>query len=257
MFINTLKYHLHSLIKPIHIWGLIATFLSYTFFVHTMYEEIMPSTTFKVLAFTFYFPIYSNLDVFRWLLLIVPLLVMIGNFMTSEIKERGIFVLLHVGSYHMWFHSLMLSVLLFTFFYFLFGFISIGFISWFLATPNGGEIALPFFNKMATSYLIGHEFFLLIFVAILLVWISIFLTFLLNQAALATILTIICSSAVQIGNYIAPNLMSYLPLTYSFLAFREMHHLPFRWSYLLILLSLMIIYLFAYIYFLKKNETIF
>lgn len=235
-------------------------FIGNIFLVYSIYEDLIPVESIKATIFMFYFPINIKFDLFRLILILLPILLIIGSFINSEIKERSIYLLLQMKSFRLWFQSLIVASFFTILLYFIVGYVITYVLVLFLPENiviNKSMIPFQFLYTTNEWTLITHQFFLLILSVLLLVLLNIFFTFLINHTAFASLLTIICLAAsITIGNNF-PSILNFLPLTYGLFAFRELNGYSFIWSYTFLILSILVLYIFTFGIFMIRKESLF
>lgn len=245
---------------PIKILIVVLPFIINIFLVYSVYGDLIPAENVKATTFMFYMPININLDLFRLILILLPILLIIGSFITSEIKERSSYLLIHMKSFHLWFQSFIIasfsSILLFGGLGFVITYVLVLFLQ---ENIMLSKLVIPFHFLYITNEwtLITHQYFLLILSVFLLVLLNILFTFLINNTAFASLLTIICLVvSITIGNSF-PSILNFLPLTYGLFAFRELNGYSFTWSYTFLVLSIFILYIITFGTFMIRKESLF
>jgi len=258
--VRIIRYHFHCVMTPTNILFLSLTFIVNTLLVYFTYTDAIPTTDIQATAFMFYLPINLRFDLFRWILILLPVLLILGSFINNEIKERTTYVLLHMKNFRQWFYSVTIVCFSFITLTFLIGFvITFGLVSLIPRDVVSNEWLeiLNFFYQLNVLKLIVHQFCLLLLTIFLLVLVNILFTFLLNNSSFAFLLTVISEIASITVGYISPDLLKWLPLTHGLLAFHELNNYSFVWSYIYLILNLLILYVLIFRVFMIRRESLF
>lgn len=236
------------------------TFALNAFLAWTNYLSIMPPEKVKIVSYMFFFPINISFDLFRWLLLLLPFLLIIISFLNKAFKESPIYYLLRVGNLTSWFHSLFIASFLFILTSLVSGFFLTGLIVSFLPSTsdvmiNNDSLLIFYSNVENWTYLI-HLFFILLFSIFFLILINTSFTFVINNSQIPFLLTIICLLSAFAFGVISPDLVEWYPLTYSLFAFHNFKEVSFIWYYVYLLSHILVFYFFNTIVFKYRKESI-
>lgn len=259
MLARIIRFQLHCVITPKTITIMTLPFIANTFLAHSTYGDLMPIENIKAVTFIFYLPINIKFDVFRLIMILLPLLLIIGTFITSELKERSIYLLLHMKSFRLWFQSFIVVSFFTVFLFFMLGYV----ITYVFVLFFQGNIINDALNPLHFLYttnewtLLTHQFFLLVLSVFLLVLLNILFAFIIKNIAMASLLTIIfLVASITIGNSL-PSLLNFLPLNYGLFAFREFNNFSFAWTYTILLLTIFVVYILNFVIFMIRKETLF
>ncbi|GLC89236.1 hypothetical protein LYSBPC_23630 [Lysinibacillus piscis] len=245
MLARIINYHFLCIITPKKLLFIIATFITNALLVFSMYSNnSIPQGNIQATIFMFYLPINFKLDLFRCILILLPILIIFGLFMNTEIKERTVYLLLHMKSLSHWFYSLIIVLFIFVFLTFTIGFFTTLGVVTFIPRENVSADWIQLLNYLYTSNylnLIINQFCLLILSVFLLVLIHLFFIFLIDNLSFTFLLTIMCFIlSITIGS-IFPNALKWLPLTYGLFAFHELNNYSLIWCYFCILISIVVL----------------
>ncbi|BAB03897.1 BH0178 [Halalkalibacterium halodurans C-125] len=258
MLARVIRYHLLSMLTPIKILLLVFVFMVNTLLVFSIYGDLIPEDSIKATVFMFYVPINIRMDLFRWILVLLPILLIMGAFLSRELKERSLYLLLQMKSFRLWFHSFMIVTFLFVLLFFTVGFvITYGMILIFPRNAWIDESLFPYFYSVNEWVLVTHQFSLLVLSVFMLVLLKIFFVFLIDNVAVASLMTLICLTASMSIGRVYPSVLDKLPLTYGLFAYRELHAYPFIWSYSILFAGIIALYFLIFCLYRTRRETLF
>jgi hypothetical protein len=257
---RVIRYHTLCIMKPINFLFIVLAFLINALLVYSVYCEAIPTGNIQAAAFMFYLPINLPFDLFRWILVLLPILLIVGSFINNEINERSSYSLLQMKSFHRWFHSLIIVCFFSTVVTFIVGFTVTGAVVSITPREIVSDKWINSFTLLYTSNewtLLVHQFFLLVLSVFLIVLLKILFTFLVDNSSFSFLLTIIFSvTSIVVGNAY-PSILKWLPLTYGLFVFQEINDYSFIWSYVCLMISLLIVYIFTFIVFIIHKESLF
>lgn len=259
MFFNLTKNYFQNLFIVKNFIYVQIIFIANVFLVWTNYLDLIPPEKIKAICSMFIFPINIQFDLFRWLLLLLPFLIIVNIFINNALKENPVYYFLRIGNFSYLYHSIMFISFGFIFIQSLIGFILTGLIVYFIPITNSAvqnsEIVL--LDTLSTSFswkLFSHIFFIFVLSIILFILINTFFNFIIRNFNGAFFLTIICITSALPFGLMFPNLIDWNPLTYSLLAYHKLNN--FTWQYIILCLCILTLYFVNSLIFHIKRENI-
>jgi len=258
MLIKLVSYYLSSFLKPVYLLCIGGVFVLNVFLVYSAYGNLLPNGYLNKMVFMFYMPLNLQFDLLRWLLLLLPILLILSSFILREVNERPTYIILRMRSYNRWFHSMFVSAFIVIVISIVIGFGMTGITIYLfhsgIGTSSDTGLA-PFLNTNGWL-LVLNQFTLYILTLLLLLILHTIFSLLVDNTAFALLLIIIIMiSSVTIG-YLFPSLLKYIPLTYCLFAFKEMKEISFGWSNSIIVLCIILSYSLLFLLFTNLKEKI-
>lgn len=258
MFFILIRHHSNNLFTVKKFAFCQIFFVINVYLVWSSYFNIIPSEKIKVISLMFFLPINMNFDLFRWILLLLPFLIIVNSFINVALKESPTYFLLRTGNSTHWFHSLFAASFLFILTNLLLGFILTGLIVFSISIPN--NVALDSTNLLYSLSTTGswnflvHLFFIFVLSIFFFILINTLFTFIIHNSTGAFLLTIVCILSAFTFVNIFPNSARWNSLTYSLLAFQQLNKVSFTWYYVSLLFCILFLYFLNSIIFKYRKE---
>lgn len=258
MLKKLVTYYTCSFFKIKYVLGIVAIFVLNSMLVCTSYADLIPNGYTNQIVFMFYMPLNIQFDILRWLLIIIPVLLLLSSCIVRELTNHPTYLILRMKSYRDCFHSIFIAIGIS-----LIGYVGIGYMVtaifvYFINNNIEGHNEIPlslFHNSDGWQVLLSH-FILFILTGLLLLIIHTIFLFIINNAVFAMFLVIISMiSSVAVG-YLFPPILKFLPLTYFLLGLRELQGISFAWFNTIIALWIVLSYSVLYGLFIKLREKI-
>lgn len=257
MLLNWIQYYSKVLFTIKNFLLVISAFILNFFLVFTTYRDFLPIEKVKAISNMFYFPININLDLFRWILLFLPFLLIVNSFLNRAFTESPVYFFIRTRKLKYWFHSLFIVAGLFVLISMLLGFVITGLLVY--LAPFGTEPKSQLLGNLSIndSWLFNlNAFLIFVLVTCLLIIMNLLLSFIIKNELVSFLWTLILMVlGVFLGN-IYPSILEWYPYAYGLFAFQNFSQVPFFWYYLSLLLYLIITYLVAFMIFEKNRERI-
>lgn len=252
MLVNRLtKYYLSILLSPSRILFLIFCTIANIFFTFSVFKGSLPLSRLEKLSFIYSLPLNLNSDLFRWIFMLLPILLITGFLIFKEFKNPPIYLFFRIEGYSNWFHSIFIACLLFVIIGTVFEFIITFMIIRFLGDGWGGsnfEIGEISIVKLIMSQLI---ILILTMVTLLLFKVIVFVFF--GNEFASLIITLIISLGTLILDISLVGNNFFIELFYAKTYF-ESNELYSRITYSIF--SVIILYFILFKTFLNKREKI-
>jgi len=258
MLKKLVTYYTCSFFKIKHVLCIVAIFFLNSIIVCTSYADLIPNGSANQIVFMFYMPFNIQIDILRWLLIFIPILLLVSSCIVGELRNHPTYLIQRMKSYRHCFHSIFIAIGIN-----LVGYIGIGYmvttiVVYFFNNKIEGhnDIAISLFLTPDGWQVLLSHFTLFILTTLLLLIVHTIFLFIINNAVFAMFIVIISMiSSVAIG-YLFPSFLKFLPLTYFLLGLREMQDNSFAWTNSIILLCMALSYCLLYILFINLREKI-
>ncbi|MBM7541206.1 hypothetical protein [Amphibacillus cookii] len=258
-FIKLMRYQLASMLTVSKLLINVIVYAANVWLVYVLYADLIPGSFLSATAFMFYLPLNPTFDMLRWLLVLLPLLLVVGSFTDFQLKEQSTYLLLQMRSYRMWWQSFALATIISTITFFASGYmvtmLLVKSLSLNLKSRLVDEYLMTFSTSSGAGGFLLRQFSLLVLSTLVLVFIMILIRFLFNHSGLSfTGVTISLVLSITLSS-MGPAVGHFLPLSYGFLAFE--YNQPFFRSMAILLLTMFVLYFFSWITFKKRKEVLF
>ena len=115
IFVRLTTYYLKTLFSPLTLLAIFGFLSANIFFTYSLFEAYLPVNLLEKVSFMFVLPLEINGDIFRWLLLLLPFLIIPGNLLFKQFKNPPVYLFVRMESFSSWFHSLLFSCCIFIF----------------------------------------------------------------------------------------------------------------------------------------------
>lgn len=234
-------------------------FISFVFISNFILTKNQFENEGSLLLLSFIGPVNLGFDVLKWLLIQLPYIVIIGEFFYRDITHRMIYIFPRIGNVKVWFTSAIVTIAIFVLIYYLLGFgITYTLFKLFGNVQNSKSILENFilFQEYTTVSLLYNLFSLLVLSSIILILINmIFTIFIGNSTVSFTLIMVFILISILI-NSTFPNLTKWWPVSQGVLAWHDFTYFTLYWSYVYLLLLLIILPFIYYFVFLSKMEKI-
>ena len=251
--LSVFRFHYVNLFKKTNILIVMVFLLIYCVSSFLIYGA---APTYDILAsvyFVFYAPIIPTLDLFRALLLVTVFLLLFNHFIQTELRDRSSYILLRIKNMKLYFHSLLSTMMLFTFV-----FILIGYVIALLLTFVFYKVEIPQTEQFLYDInwrLLFKQYLLLVLSIILLLFINNVIVLLFKNIEIATLIIFIlfiCSFYYVLFN---PNQYIYIPFLYGFFNFQpSIGDRSFLLESTILCISNIVLYMLSYFIYQRKKD---
>lgn len=252
-FFSVFRFHYVNLFKKTNILIVMVFFLIYCVSSFLIYGVAPTYDTLTSVYFVFYAPIIPTLDLFRALLLVTVFLLLFNHFIQTELRDRSSYILLRIKSTKLYFHSLLSTMMVFTFV-----FILIGYVIALLLTFVFYKVEIPQAEQFLYDInwdLLLQQYLLIVLSIILLISINNVMVLLFKNIEIATLiifLLFICSFYSLLFN---PNQYIYIPFLYGFFNFQpSIGDRAFLLECIILCVSNIVLYMLSYFIYQRKKD---
>ena len=254
MFLKLLKYHSGNIFTLKKVLFCQVFFILNSYLFYSNYSNMVSDDQIKTFSVMFFLPINPNLDLFRWILLLLPFLLITHSFLFQNLKESPTYLLLRMKDSMQWFHSLFVTSFVFIIFNLCMGFILTRAVVFF--HPYDATKSLYSLAILNNWVFIRDLFFIFALSIIFLSLLNTLFVFVINNSNGAFLLTILCIFASFTFSSIFPFLSTWNPITHSLFALHSLNNHTIKWYYLSLILYIMFIYVVIYILFKYRKEKL-
>lgn len=216
-FFSVFRFHYVNLFNKTNSLIMIICLLIYCLSSFLIYG--VDSTIYKTVYFIFYVPRIPTLDLFRSLLLVLSFLLICTHFIQTEVRVRSIYILLRIKNMKLYFHSLFLIMLLFTFIFLIIGYVIAMLLTFIFYKLNISQAEL--FSYTINWKELCQQYLLLALSITVLLLINNIIVLLFKNIEIATVTFVLLfiSSFYFVSMY--PDQYLYVPFLYGFFNFQS------------------------------------
>ncbi|WP_062352928.1 hypothetical protein [Bacillus kwashiorkori] len=260
MLSNLVNYYCKVLLTPKNLLFISICFLLNVIIVLSAYSSLLPMEYIKAIDFLFIFPINLQLDSYRWILLLLPFLLISHSLINNSFRNSPVYFLIRMENFLFWFHSLFIGLFIFTSASLLIGIfvsaIAIFLISLPVDAQVSSELFLQTLNINSSWLLLIHIYFVYLLTIFLLVLLNVIVGWLFDNATIGFLITIVLVFFSIFTSGINMFIFQWNPLASALYLEKKLDIISLFTQYTVLILCIGLLYFLTAKYFYKNHEKV-
>lgn len=260
MSFNLISFQLRTIINlRIFLFIGLSAILNF-FIVASVNTNMIPLGNVRATISFFYFPVNSNLDLYRLLLVVIPILISVGSFVQHQTKDSSLYVLLHCKNYKNWFLSMTIASWVFTMGMILFQYLITYIGTFFIPKGDPSDewlLVFPSLYSQPVYSLLFQQLSLFTLSLLVLITFYLLLFYSSNQVNVSFLVSVIYLAISYLFVLTNPDIFIWYPLAYGLAGLMEWSgFLGYGPLFLLLVLLLSVLFGLTYIIFCLRRESL-